>query len=83
MDKFRIEYKCNKQPKSVSGLEGFVPERIYTGRAFNGLYEVTPQWGNGRGTRLLQRREFEQYFEEVNRPAVSLAALANQPVIAA
>lgn len=78
MDKYRIVYKCNKQPKPHSGLEGFLPEHTYTGRAFNGLYEVTPQWGNGRGSRLLQRREFEEYFEEVNRPAISLATPENK-----
>ena len=63
MDKFRINYKCNKAPKPHSGLEGFMVDQQYIGRAFNGLYEVTPQWGNGKQTRLLQKTEFEEYFE--------------------
>ncbi|AHM61216.1 hypothetical protein D770_14810 [Flammeovirgaceae bacterium 311] len=65
MDKFRINYKCNKMPKANSGLEGFTLDRTYTGRSFNGLFEVTPQWGNGKQTKLLQRQEFEEYFEVI------------------
>lgn len=63
MDKFRINYKCNKAPKANTGLEGFMVDRTYTGRSFNGLFEVTPAWGNGKQTKLLQRQEFEEYFE--------------------
>lgn len=66
MDKFRINYKCNKAPKPHSGLEGFMVDHQYEGRAFNGLYEVTAQWGNGKQTRLIPKTEFEEYFELVS-----------------
>ena len=65
MDKFRIQYKCNRAPKPSAGLEGFLVDQQYIGRSFNGLYEVTPQWGNGKQTKLLQKTEFEKYFELV------------------
>lgn len=65
MDKFRIHFKCNKEPQPHSGLEGFNTDSLYTGRSFNGFYEVSPKWGNGKQTRLLKQAEFEQYFEVV------------------
>lgn len=63
MDRFRIKYKCNKAPKPSAGLEGFMVDHMYVGRSFNGLFEVTPQWGNGKQTKLLQKTEFDEYFE--------------------
>lgn len=69
MDKFRIQYRCNKAPKPNTGLEGFLVDQQYVGRSFNGLYEVTPQWGNGKQTKLLRKTEFEQYFELVAQRA--------------
>ena len=66
MDKFRIQYKCNKAPKPNTGLEGFMVDQQYVGRSFNGLFEVTPQWGNGKQTRLIQKNEFEEYFELIS-----------------
>ena len=66
MDKFRIQYKCNKAPKPNTGLEGFLVDQQYVGRSFNGLFEVTPQWGNGKQTRLIPKNEFEQYFELIS-----------------
>lgn len=66
MDKFRIQYKCNKAPKPNTGLEGFYVDQQYVGRSFNGLFEVTPQWGNGKQTRLIRKNEFEEYFELVS-----------------
>lgn len=65
MDKFRIQYKCNKAPRPSTGLEGFMVDHMYVGRSYNGLFEVTPQWGNGKQTKLLRKNEFEQYFELV------------------
>lgn len=67
MDKFRINYKCNKAPKPCAGLEGFMVDQLYVGRSFNGLFEVTPQWGNGKQTKLLKKTEFEEYFELISQ----------------
>ncbi|MGK7393056.1 MAG: hypothetical protein ACNS62_00740 [Candidatus Cyclobacteriaceae bacterium M3_2C_046] len=63
MDKYRIHYKCFKQPKPNSELAGFDVEKIYTGRAFNGLFEVTPDWGSGQQTKIIEKSIFNQYFE--------------------
>ncbi len=63
MDRYRIQFKCNKQPKPNAGLDGFDVEKNYVGRSFNGLYEVTPSWGSGRQTKLINKSIFEEYFE--------------------
>lgn len=67
MDKYKITFKCKKQPKPTTGLAGFEADRLYVGRTFNGLYEVTPQWGKGGQNKLIGRAVFEEYFEIVNQ----------------
>jgi hypothetical protein len=71
MDRYRIEYKCNKIPKPNTGLEGFTTDRLYIGRAFNGLFEVAPNWGSGRQTKLIERTVFQEYFEIVSSPVTA------------
>ncbi|MEM7550631.1 MAG: hypothetical protein AAF363_13195 [Bacteroidota bacterium] len=66
MDKFKIEFKCVKEPKSHSGLDGFQIDKVYKGRSFNGLFEVTPKWGNGEPTKVIETSLFKQYFEILN-----------------
>jgi hypothetical protein len=65
MDKFRIHYKCVKAPKPQTGLEGFEKEGIYTGRSFNGFYEVSAYWGSGKPTKLISKNLFQEHFEIV------------------
>jgi hypothetical protein len=65
MDRLRIHYKCKKIPKSNSGLDGFEMDGTYTGRSFNGFYEVCSNWGSGKPTKLISKEIFEEYFEVV------------------
>ncbi|MGB3181446.1 MAG: hypothetical protein WBB45_08650 [Cyclobacteriaceae bacterium] len=70
MENYRIQYKCFKVPRPGTGLDGFLLDTEYTGRSFNGLFEVTPEWGSGKQTKLLDRNIFRQYFELVSQPLV-------------
>lgn len=63
MDRYKISFKCNKQPEISSGLLGFEPEKNYRGRSYNGLYEISTEWGKGKPTVLLDRKIFNRYFE--------------------
>lgn len=65
MDRFKISFKCNKQPDVSSGLFGFEPEKCYRGRSFNGLYEISSEWGRGKPTIILDKKIFYRYFEVV------------------
>lgn len=69
MDKFKISYKCVKTPKSDGTLLGFTSGKIYQGRSYNGLFEISSDWGNGKPTVLVNRSIFEQYFELVHELA--------------
>ncbi len=69
MDRYKISYKCNKQPETSTGLSGFEPHKSYTGRAYNGFFEISSEWGRGKPTMLLDKKSFEQYFELIkNNP---------------
>jgi hypothetical protein len=63
MDKFKISFRCSKQPNEATGLMGFEQERAYIGRTYNGLFEISTEWGSGKPTVLLDRKIFERYFE--------------------
>lgn len=65
MDKFKISFKCSKQPDSGSGLLGFEAEKYYRGRAYNGLFEISSEWGKGKPTIILDKKIFCKYFEVV------------------
>lgn len=62
-DKHRISYKCNRKPDSGSGLTGFEADKYYVGRSFNGLIEVSADWGRGNPSILLDYKRFNRYFE--------------------
>ena len=66
MDKYKIYYRCYKQPKPNSDLSGFIIEKIYEGRSFNGLFEVNTQWGKGKDSKLIDKSIFNQYFEIIS-----------------
>lgn len=65
-DKFRIYFRCSHRPENSSGLNGFELDKSYMGRAYNGLYEIAPDWGRGKPSILLRKRLFERYFEVLN-----------------
>ncbi|WPP52045.1 hypothetical protein [Catalinimonas niigatensis] len=65
MDKFKISFRCSKEPQGTVDLFGFEPDKAYTGRAYNGLCEVSTDWGRGKPTILLDRKIFDRYFEVV------------------
>lgn len=63
MDRFKISFKCSKQPEVNTGILGFEPEKNYTGRSYNGLFEISTEWGRGKPTILLDKKIFDRYFE--------------------
>ena len=65
MDKFRISFICNKEPDEKFRMSGFKAGEIYSGRMFNGLYEISPRWGSDDPTRILSKKTFNEYFEIV------------------
>lgn len=65
MDRYKISFKCNKQPEVNTGLSGFEAHKLYIGRAYNGLFEISSEWGKGKPTMLLDKKSFDQYFELV------------------
>ena len=66
MNKFKISYICRKKPDKWIHLDGFEEGRQYWGRAFNGLFEVSPLWGSDKPTKIINKRIFESFFELVN-----------------
>lgn len=64
MDKFRIIFKCVREPKSFAGLDGYVAGALYEGRKYNGMYEVSKTWGRGDITKLIDTKLFKEYFTE-------------------
>lgn len=63
MDRYRIEFKCTREPNGQSGLNGYKAEKTYVGRTFNGLYEISPNWGSGDNTKLVDKKLFFQFFD--------------------
>ncbi|MEM6842638.1 MAG: hypothetical protein AAF944_22345 [Bacteroidota bacterium] len=62
-DKFRIQFRCSRRPDELSGLADFEVDKFYIGRAYNGLFEIAPDWGRGKPSVLLRKGLFERYFE--------------------
>ena len=67
MDKFKINFVCNKQPDDKLRMSGFKIGEIYSGRSFNGLYEISPNWGSDAPTRILSKKAFNEYFELIEQ----------------
>ena len=63
MDRFKISFKCCRQPKEATGLMDFKPDKSYIGRSYNGLFEVSTDWGSSKPTFLLDKKIFYRYFE--------------------
>jgi len=58
----KIEYKCVRVPE-LSGLQGFSKDQIYHGRTFNGLFEVSVEWASHKPTFLMEKKDFDKYFQ--------------------
>lgn len=65
MDRFRVSFKCIKEPKAQSGLEGYELNKSYVGRSYNGLFEISSRWGDGGVTKVVEKQTFNQYFEVI------------------
>jgi hypothetical protein len=63
MDRYRINFVCNKLPDQKTGLKGFKVGKNYEGRAFNGLFEINSKWGSGTESKLISKSLFSEYFE--------------------
>ena len=62
IDRFRIVFRCCKRPDASSQLIGFKADKVYIGRYYNGLYEISVDWGRGKPF-LIEKKQFEQYFQ--------------------
>ena len=66
-DPFKISYRCHSIPSFGKAEHSFHVGEIYSGRYYNGLYEVSADWGREEAQQL-SRREFEAYFQLLNQP---------------
>lgn len=60
----KIAYKCIETPQA-GYIKGFIKGNQYKGRFFNGLYEITTEWASHQPIYLLEKKEFERFFELV------------------
>ena len=65
IDQFKITFHCFKLPEMSSQLVGFKVNTIYTGRFYNGLYEISVDWGR-RKPFLIEKKQFEKYFQRID-----------------
>ncbi len=65
MDKYRMQFVCNRKPDDKNLPGSFVIGNKYEGRTFNDLFEITPMWGSDIPSKIIPRRIFEKYFELV------------------
>ncbi len=63
----KIEYKCIKTAEGIATFHGFVRDKIYKGRTYNGLYEISEEWASHKPTYLLEKKEFEKYFQLIEK----------------
>ena len=66
MDRHKIVFVCREVPEADLGIRGFVQGESYEGRAYNGLVEINPRWGNGSESKLISQKLFDLYFEVYN-----------------
>lgn len=62
----RIDYICRKKP-AENKLIDFEEGKMYKGRTFNNLFEISPEWASQKPTYLIEKKVFDQYFELVNK----------------
>jgi hypothetical protein len=62
-----VEFKCVKQPE-ITSLSGFELGKIYKGRTFNGLFQISVVWAGHAPYLMIDTKEFSKYFEVVIHP---------------
>jgi hypothetical protein len=62
----KILYKCIKTPEEIT-LQGFEKNKTYRGRSFNGLFEISEEWASHKPTYLLDKKEFDKYFQVIEQ----------------
>ena len=67
----RILYKCMKTPDGNT-FQGFEKNKTYKGRTFNGLFEISEEWATHKPTYLLDRKEFDKYFQLIEQLEMQL-----------
>lgn len=65
-DPFKIIYECHHVPSFESQQGAFRVGEEYNGRCYNGLYQVSADWGREEAHHL-SKREFERYFQLVKQ----------------
>jgi hypothetical protein len=68
----KILYKCIKTPDG-STFQGFEKNKIYKGRTFNGLFEISEEWATHKPTYLLEQKEFDKFFQLVEQAELQLS----------
>ena len=68
-----VEFKCFKKP-DLPSLSGFELGKVYKGRAFNGVFQISKNWGGDEPTIMMEGRNFYQYFQLVDTPKIDIAA---------
>ena len=67
IDQYRITFRCYQRPDNNSQLIGFESDKVYTGRYYNGLYEIAIDWGRSNPF-LIEKKQFQAYFKLMERP---------------
>ncbi|MGB3850973.1 MAG: hypothetical protein WA958_13460 [Tunicatimonas sp.] len=65
-DPFKISYECHREPL-IGARAPFSVGEVYNGRYYNGLYEVSTNWGREEAYQLRQK-EFDAYFKLIEEP---------------
>lgn len=65
-DPHKINYACHRAPLFEAKPSAFEVGKVYHGRCYNGLYQVSANWGREEAYHL-SKREFEEYFRLVNQ----------------
>lgn len=65
-DLFKISYECHCAPQFNTEQHSFRVGEVYSGRCYNGIYQVSADWGREEAYHL-SRKEFETYFRLVNQ----------------
>ncbi|WMJ74550.1 hypothetical protein RCC89_15455 [Cytophagaceae bacterium ABcell3] len=55
----KIQYRCIRKPS----YEGFEEKKVYKGRTFNNLFEISSEWASHKPTYLIEKKVFDQFFE--------------------
>jgi hypothetical protein len=68
----KILYKCIKTPDG-SSFQGFEKNKVYKGRTFNGLFEISEEWATHKPTYLLEKKDFDKFFQLIEQKELQLS----------